>query len=143
MSVLKYKNSQGNWVEASDILCRGQLKIEQITRATENSYDLTKYKDCNDFLLFYYTSADALCVFSPNYNADGTQWHWALGAENKNNFSSSDFIRSLFAPYEGASSLDPIPTNRTKYENGIFTYLHTDSYNENYVGVNAFVIYAG
>lgn len=141
MSVMKYKDASGNWVEVDSVLAGGQLKIDWIERATENSYDLTKYANCNDFLLFFNNSGDRVSIFSPKYNADGSLWTMALGAETST-FSNDDFIASLFSPRQAASSLDGVLYNLTKYENGILTYLSQDSYGENYVSMHAFVIYA-
>ena len=47
MSVLKYKNSQGNWVEAPGVYCGNgalTLKEETITKIDTHTFDLTKYQ---------------------------------------------------------------------------------------------------
>lgn len=62
MATMKAKNSAGEWVEVDSFAPtygNGQLKIDIITSNGEKSFDLSKYKDCNRFILFYnfYNSA--------------------------------------------------------------------------------------
>ena len=143
MSVLKYKDASGNWVDADSVLAGGQLKIDYIERATENSFDLSKYVNCNDYIAFYenysMNGAGSLCVFSPNYNADGSQWdvqQRALGGFLTAGANSGEFIASIASAVQHASSLDGTNYNLTTFENNILTVKSSGST----VG-RAFVIY--
>lgn len=145
MSVIKYKNSQGQWVEASNIYCGGSLKIDYIAAAADRkSYDLSKYKDCNDYLLIYeYISSNGtgrIAVFSPNFNADGSEWtiqDQALSGFLTRTPNEDSLIRALCEPVEGSSSLAGADKNRTKFENNILSVVP-----EGAIFGEAFVIYA-
>lgn len=53
MATMKAKNSAGEWVEVDSAISRGaNLYIDQL-QATDNHFDLTKYVNCNHFILFY------------------------------------------------------------------------------------------
>lgn len=141
MSVLKYKDARGNWVEAPQVYCGGQLKVDFLTgTAGTKSIDLSKYKDCNDFILIYETYDD-ICMFSPSYNADGSKWImqervFATGFLTAGEWLGQ-LIPSLCQAVQYASSLDGTRYDLTTYENNIFTLRSGDDY-----FYNSFVIYS-
>lgn len=145
MSVLKYKDSKGNWVEASGIYCGGQLKTDIITRATENTFDLTKYMNCNKFYMIYTVQTganDKICIFSSTNTADGSRWE--LSGNTTTSIGSgwdSDLI-ALASPVKSAGFPYETQTYHTSYENGIFTHLTANAYGIKEVGEKALVIYA-
>lgn len=142
MSVLKYKDASGNWVEVDGAMCGGQLKIDYIERATENSFDLTKYQNCNKFYMIYTVvtnaTSDLVCIFSSTDTADGSRW--TLANANTTTYIRSGWTQDLIylanPIKKPTSGLDGIHTGLTTYENGIFTVLNEE------VGVSALVIYA-
>lgn len=86
MATMKAKNSAGEWVEVDSAISRGaNLYIDQL-QATDNHFDLTKYVNCNHFILFYtaYTTNST----SPKYtiyvydsqNTDGYAYIYADSA---------------------------------------------------------------
>lgn len=141
MSVLKYKDARGNWVEAPQIYCGGQLKVDFLTGVGgEQSLDLSKYKECNDFILIYETYDD-LCMFSPSFNADGSKWVMQERALTTGFLTAGEWlgqlIPALCQAVQYPSSLDGTRYDLTKYENNIFYVL---PYNDYFM--SAFVIYA-
>lgn len=145
MAIVKYKDSKGNWVEAPEIFCGGSLKIDYIAAATDGkSYDLSKYKDCNDYLLIYeYISGNgsgSVCFFSPGFNADGSKW--VVQAQALDGFlprtpNEDSLIRAFCEPVQRPSSLDGTDYNLTQFENNVFSAKPYDAT----LG-EAFVIYA-
>lgn len=141
MSVLKYKDASGNWVEMDSVLTQGQLKVDYILPSEDGrSYDLTKYSNCNEYLMFY-EYEDRIAVFSPNFNTDGTQWNIEERALNgfltRTTQDTGNFIKAICSPVQGASALEGANKNLTKFENNIFSVVPYDAY----LG-EAFVIYA-
>lgn len=132
MSVLKYKDARGNWVEAPQVYCGGQLKVDFLTGVGGGqSLDLSKYKDCNDFILIYETYDD-LCMFSPSFNADGSKWVMEERIHISGFLTAGEqaekLIPSLCQPVQHASSLQGTNYTLTKYENNIFSLRNYDDY---------------
>jgi hypothetical protein len=143
MSVLKYKDARGNWVEAKELFVAnapGELKVDFLTGVGGGqSLDLSKYKDCDDFILIYETYDD-LCMFSPSFNADGSKWVFEERIHYSGFLTAGEqaekLIPSLCQPVQHPSSLQGTNYNLTKYENNIFYVL---PYNDYFM--SAFVIY--
>ena len=139
MSVLKYKDSQGNWV-ATDVYCGGQLKVDVIECATDTTFDLRKYQECNRFFLFYTANQvrylfDSANVDTVPYRLDSDADTWHLGLWNIHGGNNDGAI----ATWEGANSTG---ANSYKYEDGIFTWVTRDNNGTCEVGGCAIVIYA-
>lgn len=139
MSVLKYKDASGNWVEASEIFCAGQLKVDVITPMEDGvSFDLTKYANCNRFLM-YYTGNLRRSLFDSSV-VDGYQY---LVDADAGTVMVDKGYATVFGitGNEGAIAVEG-EDNCYTYENGIFTWTLVDSYGEKRIGDSALVIYA-
>ena len=139
MSVLKYKDARGRWVEAPEVYCRGQLKVDVIECATDTTYDLRKYQECNHFFMFYTANQvrylfDSANVDTIPYRLDSDPDTWYLGLWNIHGGNNDGAI----ATWEGANTTGK---NAYKYEDGIFTWLQ-DNTGKCEVGGCAIVIYA-
>lgn len=142
MSVLKYKDARGNWVEAPQIYCGGQLKVDVIECATDTTYNLRKYASCNRFFMFYTGNKQRLMFDSAQ--PDGIRYHmnsdadtWYLGIWNIFGGNNDGAIAINTEASESGLS----PTVAYKYEDGIFTWT-LDNTGECEVGGCAVVIYA-
>lgn len=136
MSVLKYKDASGNWVE-TDMLVSGQLKIEAVSRMSDKvSFDLTKYT--NGRFLLYYTGNYVSRLFD---SAQPDGYGYRINADGGTSAVDKGY-KVLF----GNSGEAPIAESTSEhnaytYENGIFTWKQNLS-GVCQVGESAVVIYA-
>lgn len=143
MAIVKYKDSKGNWVEASGIYCGGSLRVDVIQPMEDGvSFDLRKYQNCNRFLM-YYTGNLVRSLFDST-NPDGIQYHIDADAGT---ITSDRGFECVQAPGTGENygAIAEMPDGAKvcyTYENGIFTWTQVDAYGEKRVGDSALVIYA-
>lgn len=174
MAVMKYKDTDGTWKElpgavVNTIISNPQLKIDVIARTSENTYNLTKYQDCNRFIMFY--TADetfgagnsVICVFDSECGddtymymlrkevGDDTTGLKRLAANTSNGDYDVGWDYAIARPQQtgggGVGTTSANMRNMTRYRNGIFTFLNQkDNYAnagaEQIVGEYAIVIYA-
>lgn len=174
MAVMKYKDSDGTWKELpgaviNTIIGNPQLKIDVIARKSVNTYDLTKYQNCNRFVMFY--TADetfgsgnsVICVFDSECGndtymymlrkevGDDTTGLKRLAADATGGDYNTGWDYAIAKPQEtgdaGIGTTNANMANMTSYRNGIFTFLNQkDNYvnagAEQIVGEYAIVIYA-
>lgn len=139
MSVLKYRDARGNWVEAPQVYCGGQLKVDVIECATDTTYDLRKY--ANGRFLMFYTANKTRYLFDSaqpdgvRYSIDSDADTWHLGLWNIFGGNNDGAI----ATWEGANASG---ANSYTYEDGIFTWILSDVQSGCEVGGCAVVIYA-
>lgn len=146
MSVLKYKDASGNWVEATELYttgAAGQLKVDIIQPLEDGvSFDLTKYQNCNRFLL-YYTGNLNRSLFD-SINPNGIQY---LVDADAGSITVDRGFQCVQAPSTGENhgAIAEMPSGAKvcyTYENGIFTWTLANAYGEKRIGDNALVIYA-
>jgi hypothetical protein len=141
MSVLKYKDARGNWVEAPQVYCGGQLKVDVIECATDTTYDLRKYANGRFFM--FYTANKSRMLFDSaqpdgiRYFIDSDADTWYLGLWNIFGGNNNGAIATN---EEWSASGNP-PSQAYTYEDGIFTWF-LDNAGECEVGGCAVVIYA-
>jgi hypothetical protein len=140
MSVLKYKDARGNWVEAPQVYCGGQLKVDVIECATDTTYDLRKYANGRFFM--FYTANKSRMLFDSaqpdgiRYFIDSDEDTWHLGLWNIFGGNNDGAIATNEEWSTGSPSI------AYTYEDGIFTWTLKDAYGDAEVGGCAVVIYA-
>ena len=94
MATMKVKNAAGEWVEVdSAIKNTAGLYIDRL-EAVDNQFDLTKYINCNHFILFY--TATTTGSTSTNYTK------YAYDSQNKDGYS---YVQNTSAIKEGVYEL--------------------------------------
>lgn len=144
MSVLKYKDASGKWVEATELYttgAAGQLKIEAIVPMEDGvSFDLTKYQNCNRFLM-YYTGNLVRSLFD-SAQPDGYQYRIDADAGTVMVDRGIDQVFGVTKNEGAIAVIGDEGKSVYTYENGIFTWTLADSYGEKRIGDSALVIYA-
>lgn len=145
MSVLKYKNSKGAWVE-SDVYCGSgalTIKEEMITKIDTHTFDLTKYQHLDRFWVMVTLAQGSIAYvkYALDLNNDVI-----MEIDAESNYGTLNGIQALVNP--PTSSARSMFTNGSSdgymwtYENGILTF---DALNLTdvpvYVGSNALVVY--
>ena len=147
MSVLKYKDSKGNWVALDELFVAGApnltIREEMITKTSSHTFDLTKYQHLGrvwimfslalgsvDYIKYVYdTATDTIMK-----NQDGSDGGAAVGVQGLVG-APAYRERYMFSDASGDGII-------FSYENGILEF---DSYNLTdvpvYIGANATVVY--
>lgn len=109
MATMKVKNAAGEWVEVDSAISRNANLYMDRIEVEDNQFDLTKYVNCNHFLLFY-TAASATAPTGEKYTKYVYDSHNTDGYAYIVDSKSTSFTHGIYElfDYTGKQNQDAV-----------------------------------